>query len=76
MVILVDEGDSNDESIKATELLRDEITLLVIKISLESQNIHVYESYQLYKPDFERVVSLVRAFSSTYLRKKNEEVMT
>lgn len=76
VVILVDEGESDDESIKAVDLLRDEITLLVIKVSLESQNVHIYESYQLNKPSIERVINLVRGFSRAYLTKKNEEAMT
>ena len=76
MVIVVDEGESENESIKAVDLLRDEITLLVIKVSLESQNIHIYESYQLNKPSIERVINLVRGFSRAYLTKKNEEAMT
>lgn len=76
MVIIVDEGESENESIKAVELLRDEITLVVIKVSLESQNIHVYESYQLNKPSIERVINLVGGFSRAYLTKKNEGLMT
>jgi len=76
MVVIVDEGELENESIKAIELLRDEITLLVIQVSLESENINVYESYQLYRPSIERVVNLIRDFSATYLRKKNEEVVT
>ena len=75
-VIIVDEGESKNESIKLVERVRDEITLLVIQVSLESQNIHVYESYQLNKPTLERVVNLVRDFSRIYLTKKNEEAMT
>ena len=73
-VIVLDEGESNTEAIKAAERIRDEITLLVIQVSLESQNIHVYESYQLNKPHLERVVNLVRDFGRVYLSKKNEEV--
>ena len=74
-VIIVDEGESENESIKAAELFRDEITLLVIQVSLESQNIHVYESYQLNKPSIERVINLVRVFSREYLTKKNEQAV-
>ena len=74
-VIIVDEGESENESIKVAELFRDEITLLVIQVSLESQNIHVYESYQLNKPSIERVINLVRVFSREYLTKKNEQAV-
>lgn len=76
MVIIVDEGESENEPIKAFELIRDEITLVVIQVSLESQNIHVYESYQLNKPSIERVINLVGGFCRVYLTKKNEGVMT
>ena len=76
MVIIVDEGESENESIKAAELIRDEITLVVIQVSLESQNIHVYESYQLNKPSIERVINLVGGFCRAYLTKKNEGAMT
>ena len=47
VVILVDEGEADDESIKAIDLLRDEITLLVIKVSLENQDIHIYKVINL-----------------------------
>jgi len=73
VVILVDEGESETESIKAIDLVRDEITLLVIKLSLKSRKIHVFESYQLNNPGIERVISLVREFGRANLKKKVEE---
>jgi len=73
VVILVDEGEAETESINTTDLFRNEITLLVIKLSLESRNIHVFESYQLNKPGIERVISLVRDFGRANLKKKVEE---
>jgi hypothetical protein len=65
VVIVVDEGDSESEFIKATDLFRDQITLLVIKLSLKSRNIHVFESYQLNNPRIDRVLDLVRDSAGT-----------
>jgi hypothetical protein len=72
VVIIVDEGASDIESIRATDLLRDEVTLLVIKFSLKSRNIQVFESYQLNNPKIERVIGLVRDFGRANLKKKVE----
>ena len=73
VVIIVDEGESENESITGTDLFRDDITLLVIKLSLKSRNIFVYESYQLNNPGIERVINLVRDFGRANLKKKIEE---
>ena len=73
VVIIVDEGESEDEFATITDLLRDGVTLLVIKLSLKSRNIFVYESYQLTNPGIERVIALVRDFGKTNLKKKVEE---
>jgi hypothetical protein len=75
VVIVVDEGEVEDESIKATNLFRDEITLLLIKLSLKSRNIHVFESYQLNNPEMERVIDLVRDFGRANLKKKVYEAV-
>jgi len=72
VVIIVDEGESENETIKVTDLFREEISLLVIKLSLKSRNIFVYESYQLNNPRIERVVNLVRDFGRANLKKKVE----
>jgi len=73
VVIVVDEEESESESIKVTDLVREDITLLVIKLSLKSRNIFVYESYQLHNPRVERVIELVRDFGRANLKKKVEE---
>lgn len=73
VVIIVDEGESDSESIKVTDLLCDDSTLLVIKLSLKSRNIFVYESYQLNNPRMERVIDMVRDFGRANLKKKVEE---
>jgi hypothetical protein len=73
VVIIVDEGEAESESIETTDLFRDDITLLVIRLSLKSRNIFVYESYQLNNPRIERVIDLVRDFGRANLKKKVEE---
>lgn len=69
VVIIVDEEGSESESVRFTNLLRDEVTLLVILVSLKDRNIHVYESYQLNNPGVERVIELVREFGRSNLKK-------
>jgi len=63
-----------NETIKVTDLFREEISLLVIKLSLKSRNIFVYESYQLNNPRIERVIHLVRDFGRANLKKKADNV--
>jgi hypothetical protein len=75
VVIIVDEEDSESSSVNLTRLLREEITLLVILVSLKDRNIHVYESYQLNNPGVERIIDLVREFGRTNLKKKVEGVL-
>jgi hypothetical protein len=72
VVILVDEEGTENETINVTDLFREGITLLLIKLSLKSRNIFVLESYQLNNPGIERVVDLVRDFGRTNLKKKAE----
>jgi hypothetical protein len=72
VVIVVDQGESEGSSIRASDLFRSEITLLVIKLSLSRRNIHVIQSYQLNNPEIEQVIDLVREFGRTNLKKKVE----
>lgn len=72
VVIVVDDGQPGNESIKVADLFRDRSTLLVIMISLKSRNIYVYESYQLVNPELEQVIHIVREFSQMNLKKKSE----
>jgi hypothetical protein len=74
VVIIVDEDELENETIKVTDLFREEISLLVIKLSLKSRNIFVYESYQLNNPRIERVIHLVRDFGRANLKKKADNV--
>ena len=75
VVILVDEEEPESEPFWFNDLFRDGITLLLIRVSLKSRNIFVYESYQINNPSMERVVELVRDFSQVNLKKKVEEVV-
>ena len=75
VVIIIDEGESENETIKVADLFWNHDTLLVIIISLKSRNISVYESYQLINPEMERVIHIVREFSGMNLKKKDDEVV-
>jgi hypothetical protein len=75
VVIVVDEEESESEPFWLDDLFRDGITLLLIRVSLKSRNIFVYESYQIHNPSVERVVSLIRDFSRSNLKKKVEGLM-
>jgi hypothetical protein len=75
VVILVDEEEPESEPFWFNDLFRDGITLLLIRVSLKSRNIFVYESYQINNPGMERVVELVRDFSQINLKKKVEEAV-
>jgi hypothetical protein len=73
VVIIVDEKEPDSEAINIADFIREGVTLLLIKMSLESRNIFVYESYQLHNPTVERVLELVREFGKANLKKKVEE---
>ena len=76
VLINVDEERFRNETVTVLDLIQDDSPLLVIMIALKSRNIHIFESYQLANPEMENVINLVRDFSRTYLRKKNEELVT
>jgi hypothetical protein len=76
VVIVVDENDPNSEAVSVADFIREDVTFLLIKMSLESRNIFVYESYQLNNPTVERVLELVRNFGRNNLKKKVEEEMS
>jgi hypothetical protein len=73
VVILVDEEESESDPLQFTDLFHHGITLLLIRVSLKSRNIFVYESYQINNPTIEWVIELVRDFSQANLKKKVEE---
>ena len=76
VVIIVDEGESEGDAIKVSDLFREDVSLLLIKLSLKSRDVYVYESYQLNNPGFDRVIKLVRDFGKANLKKKVEEAVT
>lgn len=73
VVIIVDEGEPEDEAIRIVDLFRDHSTLLIIMISLKSRDIFIYESYQLANPGMERMITLVSEFARMNLKKNFEE---
>jgi hypothetical protein len=75
VLIVIDEGQPENEPINVTELFRDRPNLLVIMLSLESRNIYIYESYQLVNPDMDQVIHIIREFSRMNLKKKPDEQM-
>jgi hypothetical protein len=73
VVILVDEEESEFAPFSFTDIFREGLTLLLIRVSIRSRNIFVYESYQINNPSMERVVGLVTDFGRAHLKKKAEE---
>ena len=73
VVIVVDENDPDNEAVSVADFIREDVTLLLIKMSLESRNIFIYECYQLNNPTVERVMELVREFGKGNLKKKVDE---
>ena len=73
VVIIIDDGEYENEFYKAADLFGNHDTLLVIIISLKSRNVYVYECYQLVNPEMERLIYIVREFSRMDLKKKVEE---
>jgi hypothetical protein len=74
VVIIVDEEGSEANPIRFGDLFRDDVTLLVIMVSLTNRNIRVYESYQLNNPGMARVIDLVRNFGRSNLKKNFEAI--
>jgi hypoxanthine-guanine phosphoribosyltransferase len=73
VIIIVDEEEIDGESIKLKDLIREGVTLILIKVSLESRNVHVFESYQLLNPEMDQVLDLLREFSRKYLKNQSED---
>ena len=73
VIIIVDEEAIEGESLKLKDLIREDVTLILIKVSLESRNIYVFESYQLLNPEMNQVLNLLREFSRKYLKDQSDE---
>jgi len=76
IVIQIDDGDVENESFAVMDPVRNDVPLLVLKISLKSRNIHIITSCQLVHPETEQVADLVRDFRRTYLGRGNEVIVT
>jgi hypothetical protein len=74
VLIVIDEGESQSDSIKLPESFREEGPLLMIKASLKAMNINIFKGYQLTKPLMEQVMELVRDFINTDLKKQEEDM--
>jgi hypothetical protein len=74
VLILVDEGATENSSIKVPDSIRDEGPALVIKASLKTMDIDIHKSYPLTRPGMEQAIELVRDFIRTYFKKKAEDV--
>jgi hypothetical protein len=69
VVMVIDEGEPENESIPVAELFRNRANLLVIMISLKSRDMYLYESYQLVNPRMEQVIHIAKEFSKMNLKK-------
>jgi hypothetical protein len=72
MVIVIDEGASENDSSEMPDSFREAGPLLVIKASLKTRNILIDQSYQLVGIGSEQVTNLVKDFCGTHLRKNGE----
>lgn len=73
VVILIEEEEIESESLRLKDLIRENVTLILIKVSLESRNVHVFESYQLLNPEMDQVLNLLKTFSRRYLKNQSDE---
>jgi hypothetical protein len=72
VVILIDEGDYNSESMLENDPFFFDNPLLVIKTCLKSRNIYIFETYQLGKPGMDQMVERLRDLDWTWLQKREE----
>ncbi|HEU0294600.1 MAG TPA: hypothetical protein VFR47_17805, partial [Anaerolineales bacterium] len=50
VVIVVDDGLAEDELIRLWDFIRDDNSLLLIRVSLTNRNVSVYQNYRLVNP--------------------------
>jgi len=74
VVILIDEGDYDNESMIETDPFFFDGPLIVIKIGLKSHNIHIFETHRLGKVGMDQMVKLLRNIKETWLPKKKGTV--
>jgi len=70
IVIVIDEGEFENQPIKVPGSFRYNSPLLLIKTFLKTRNIDLYECYQLTKPGNEQVIELVMNFIDVNLKKR------
>jgi hypothetical protein len=68
VVILIDEGDSDSESMLGNDPFFFDNPLLVVKICLRSRDIYIFETYQLGKPGLNQMVERLRDLSKTWFQ--------
>jgi len=63
VVIIVEEGKSNDAIIIANDLLRDCGCFRMITISLQKHHLQIYDSYQMPISGMAQVIGLAKSFN-------------
>ena len=71
LVIVIDEGEFENQPIKVPGSFRYNGPLLLIKTFLKSKNIDVYECCQLTRPGKEQAIEFVMNFIDANLKKRN-----
>jgi hypothetical protein len=67
LLIQIDDGHSDGESIVASELDQIWRPLLVFVVSLNNPNIHIFKTYPLTAVEFDRMVGYIVDFGRTHL---------
>jgi hypothetical protein len=67
VVIIVEDGRSNDSSITAGHLLRQDRSLRIITISSQKHNLHIYDGYEMPASSMAQVVRLAKGFNQANL---------
>ena len=75
VVIVVDEEMDEHEPIRLREIVRDDSSLLLIRVSLKNRYVYVDESYQLANPGMGQMVKLVRDFNRKSQNNRSDAVL-
>ena len=70
IVIVVDEEMGEIENLQPNEIIRGEGSLLVMRVSSKSRNVHIHERYQLLNPGIMQMVDLLREFDRKHMSRK------
>jgi hypothetical protein len=63
VVIIVEDGESNDAILTANDLLRDYGCFRMITVSLQKHHLQIYDSYQMPISGLEEVIGLAKNFN-------------